>query len=78
MTSLRNAGRFDEEFPTFYRKEKDEKEAFDEGVFVSDFLNDEEQEDEDVLREPRAQFENYLSKLDGATQFLIHDLVRNQ
>ena len=83
MSSLRKAERIEEEFPKFYNEDK---EAFDEGVFVSEFVNDDEDDDDDYeydyIREPRNEFEKALSKMDGVirqseqdAQNLSHDLV---
>jgi hypothetical protein len=66
-----------------YKKYNEDKEAFDEGVFVSEFVNDDEDEDDfDYIREPRTEFEKCLSKIDGVLQqseqdmqCLGHDLV---
>jgi GTP-binding protein EngB required for normal cell division len=87
MSSLRNAERIEEEFPKFYKKYNEEKEAFDEGIFVSEFVNEDDDDDDDddeydYIREPRTEFEKCLSKMDGVlrqseqdAQFLSHDLV---
>ena len=84
MSSLRKADRIEEEFPKFYKKYNEDREAFDEGVFVSEFVDDEDDDDSDFdyIREPRTEFEKCLSKMDGVlrqsehdAQNLSHDLV---
>ena len=87
MTAIRNAEQFGEEISIVFKKYKEEKEAFDEGIFVSGSVGDDEDDydddyNDDFTREPRTEFEKSSSKMDGVlrqaehdTQFLSHDLV---
>ena len=80
-----NVERVKEEFPRVYKKYDDEKDIFDEGVFVSEFVNDDDDEEDDeydYIQAPRTAFEKCLSKINDDlrqseqdTQFLSHDLV---
>ena len=84
MSSLRKTDRIEEEFPKFYKKYNEDGEAFDEGVFVSEFVDGDDDEDDfdyDYIREPKTEFEKCLSKMDGVlrqseqdAQNLSHDL----
>lgn len=85
MSSGRNVERGTEEFSRVYKKYDEEKDVLDEGVFVSEFVNDDDDEDDDAydyIQAPRTAFEKCLSKIDDDlrqseqdTQFLSHDLV---
>ena len=85
MSTRSNVGRVKEEFPRVYMKYDEEKDVFDEGVFVSEFVNDDDDQDDDeydYIQERRTPFEKCLSKIDDDlrqseqdAQFLSHDLV---
>ena len=84
MSTVRDAKRIEDDFPTVYKRYNEEKDIFGEGVFVSEFVNDEDDDDDEYeyIREPRTEFEKSVAKVDMVlrqseqdTQFLSHDLV---
>lgn len=63
----------------------EDKDVFDEGIFVSESNGeeDDEEDDNDFLRQPKTEFEknllrinNISQQIDEDTQFLSHDMVR--